>query len=635
MRIEILMAMIVIAGVSIVSGEDADVIPGGYMPEETTTTDLPMVDTDRGGSDYKSLDLPTTGPVPQMCEDICKNDPNCRAWTYVKPGIQGTEARCWLKSNVPAMTPNNCCISGVIKPKVAKIEKDSFTLEAMTSEDRKRQMEEFDKSWKSTVAANIGDFNRKIIADQENIYSMQTNRLEEDSKKLSVREDANVEYVKAPLQTERGIDKKQMVDPSRLMKPVKVNKVESLTTSPSQQQYKDSIFEGSYLLVHGENFGECINKCGIQLEYTLSGEKYEFVSVFPRFTKDLVPYQNDWNRSWFDNFIIARIPLLPIQPGESIHDATLTVWRGGETSFVNRYSVSLKQTGPGISYYNVAPIFDEGFISSGGEIWIYGTGFGKEPGKLYLDLTYHQDILELSSSLSENKLYLTVPAGGWSDNLIRANIPKITGTTGNYGIGTAIIHIKDKESNRDTFTYATFGPKMYITMISGNDFLEFDKKGNDDKTEEENNILVATHSPDCQWWKGPFASGNNGNDWFFKNKPLPKNVKLLRSEIRAINPDATSKELEYLFKELESWGKAIAEEGPAGFMKKFEEYLLRAISSVIDSRYGSYITSVDKEPTINDPSMTVHWENTCKETYAGVPNKYAATFMLYGPEGIV
>ena len=70
------------------------------------------VDTDRNGSDYANFDLPAANP--QLCQDRCRGDANCRAWTYVKPGVQGPSARCYLKNPAPPTTPNACCISGTI-----------------------------------------------------------------------------------------------------------------------------------------------------------------------------------------------------------------------------------------------------------------------------------------------------------------------------------------------------------------------------------------------------------------------------------------------------------------------------------------------------------------------------------------
>ena len=69
-------------------------------------------DVNRLGSDYQSFDLPTADP--ELCRAACDDDAKCKAFTYVKPGLQGPAARCWLKDVVAAARPNEpCCVSGV------------------------------------------------------------------------------------------------------------------------------------------------------------------------------------------------------------------------------------------------------------------------------------------------------------------------------------------------------------------------------------------------------------------------------------------------------------------------------------------------------------------------------------------
>ena len=64
----------------------------------------------RSGQDYASLDVP---PNPSVCRVACENDPQCRAYTYVRPGVQGPGAKCWLKNGVPPAQPDGNCVSGV------------------------------------------------------------------------------------------------------------------------------------------------------------------------------------------------------------------------------------------------------------------------------------------------------------------------------------------------------------------------------------------------------------------------------------------------------------------------------------------------------------------------------------------
>ena len=68
-------------------------------------------DTDRPGSDYTNFDL--SGADPALCASQCTQQERCLAWTYIKPGVQGPLARCWLKDRVPAAVVANFAVSGV------------------------------------------------------------------------------------------------------------------------------------------------------------------------------------------------------------------------------------------------------------------------------------------------------------------------------------------------------------------------------------------------------------------------------------------------------------------------------------------------------------------------------------------
>ena len=89
--------------VSGVKGEGGFVAPAAAGPFE--------MNVDRPGYDFQNFDLPQ--PRPEMCRDACLRERQCQAFTYVNPGVQAANARCWLKMSVPPATPNNCCISGV------------------------------------------------------------------------------------------------------------------------------------------------------------------------------------------------------------------------------------------------------------------------------------------------------------------------------------------------------------------------------------------------------------------------------------------------------------------------------------------------------------------------------------------
>ncbi|WP_101067766.1 PAN domain-containing protein [Roseovarius salinarum] len=67
--------------------------------------------TNRPGADFRNFWM--NRDQPGLCAMACEQDRRCRAYTYVKPGVQGANARCWLKNGVPSAVSNNCCVSGV------------------------------------------------------------------------------------------------------------------------------------------------------------------------------------------------------------------------------------------------------------------------------------------------------------------------------------------------------------------------------------------------------------------------------------------------------------------------------------------------------------------------------------------
>lgn len=68
------------------------------------------MDTDRMGADMYGFALVAADPA--MCQTACNVNAQCMAWTYLKPGLRGPQAQCFLKNAVPAATRNNCCVSG-------------------------------------------------------------------------------------------------------------------------------------------------------------------------------------------------------------------------------------------------------------------------------------------------------------------------------------------------------------------------------------------------------------------------------------------------------------------------------------------------------------------------------------------
>lgn len=68
----------------------------------------------RRGGNYRHFDLPSD-PTGKACQEACKADKRCRAFTYVRPGYGRAGARCYLKSKIPRPKRGYCCISGVVR----------------------------------------------------------------------------------------------------------------------------------------------------------------------------------------------------------------------------------------------------------------------------------------------------------------------------------------------------------------------------------------------------------------------------------------------------------------------------------------------------------------------------------------
>ena len=63
------------------------------------------------GSDYRNVVM--NDNYPSSCRDVCNKEDRCKAWTWVKAGIQGAKPVCWLKTAVPATTKNANTVSGI------------------------------------------------------------------------------------------------------------------------------------------------------------------------------------------------------------------------------------------------------------------------------------------------------------------------------------------------------------------------------------------------------------------------------------------------------------------------------------------------------------------------------------------
>ena len=89
-----------------------DALTGGCIAMRDGSASISFEpDTNRAGGDLLSFEA--IGDRMEICRDACAAESSCVAYTYVRPGIQGPRALCWLKSSIPAARTEGCCISGV------------------------------------------------------------------------------------------------------------------------------------------------------------------------------------------------------------------------------------------------------------------------------------------------------------------------------------------------------------------------------------------------------------------------------------------------------------------------------------------------------------------------------------------
>src|SRR5882672_10960231 len=68
---------------------------------------------DRRGMDYANFELDQADP--SSCRNAClREQPRCKAFTYVKPGVQGSRSRCYLSSQTTVGVRNDCCTSEIV-----------------------------------------------------------------------------------------------------------------------------------------------------------------------------------------------------------------------------------------------------------------------------------------------------------------------------------------------------------------------------------------------------------------------------------------------------------------------------------------------------------------------------------------
>jgi hypothetical protein len=327
---------------------------------------------------------------------------------------------------------------------------------------------------------------------------------------------------------------------------------------------------------------------------------------------DLIPYMDSWELSWFDDFIVAKVPIIKEIP--VTEKASIVVWKDGKDSFVLSQPINILSPEANPSILTILPPYPEGHIAKSSVIFIHGSGFGNVPGDLTLDL-------------GQQKLY-KIPCT-WSSNFISATIPDYIPLEALDKVEDATLVLTTPEFKNNPFRMPVkVGPQMVELWI--NPLPKFGHiarpEGVDNwqvKSDPTGTFALVTHFPGCDdWW---FSEGENDTDKYFENQELPPAFKMTGFLFAAINPHTWKDDITFFLEQLLNL---------ASFPNCYQFYfdwIGMGVLSIFDPGIGQYSLSLMKEPTAEDLSTQVHFHNTCWGSMDGVPNQYMIGYRVYGP----
>ena len=503
------------------------------------------------------------------------------------------------------------------------------------AQERQRKMAEFKRRFRLEAQREIKALNQRLLAAQNQAFQRQVKQVRAQfdqarvtAKKADMPRSKMMKQLKmAPIKPQPRLTpikpgmKVAPIKPQPVQKPSKTDMIDASKAALKMEvmkvfsfipQYKENaVKEGQSVFITGKNFGTSPQ---VWLEYKGTGP--EFSNYTPQYKKKLLV------KPLTDKGFTAKVPMLPEKDIVYV-DATLVI--KGSAQQIIKKQVSLTAMAPGITLSLSAPFYgqDRTTLSAvmGGTMSIVGKEFGKQPGKIFIQLSYR---------VNGKKQINLLPATGnwandWTNSAINVKIPK---EPGNHAEQRATLHIWTNY-NKKMSVPVDYGPRMVVTVVSGKDFAQIAMKRKTDK-EEANNILKVTHDPNCS---GLFDSGPNGFDWFFKNPTLPKNCEILDVVFQQINPDDPT--WSYLKGILENLAETLID----GFSYEFftegvGKVWIGGIATGIDPSAGQYVCRISKN---KDGTVSVRWFTTCAfyAPYEDVPVSYIIAFRLWGPEGVV
>lgn len=617
-----------------ISGIKSNILLGKIIPMSWLPNEYPDIrgGIDLPGNDYKSFIIPYSyDQLPYICQKACYEDPKCKAWTYITPGTkQGNCAVCYLKDDIPLMKKDDYCISGV-RSSSTRTFSQNFSSHFLLTQDEKTKFNNIDKLWTSQVSTAIGDINQKNkelnainFEKQKKIY--QDLALPSKSYSTFPITVKNPEYstsldgkFKTAVFKGKSIINGN-IDP-KLKLPV-ITSIDAIVTDKTQQALikeklndKDngrySVYEARYIIIHGANFGKPNTSCGVNVQFEeIRIDDPVGTPVYRKY--DLIPYNNNWEISWYDDFIIAKVPIIKEVPQQG--RAYLSIWRDVNSSFVLNEPIDILSPEANPSMMTILPPYQEGHIAVGSVIFIYGSGFGYKPGALTINT-------------SQGKVYTLPCDKTWSQESITAIVPDDFPFELLDEIEDATLNIKTVENQDNPYSmYIKIGPRTTdIWMNPYPNYAFIDRPEGVDNWSEKSDasgaFALVTHYPGCDAWI--FSEGETGYDKYFENKKLPPHFKLSGFYFQAMNPHTWEADLEFGLEQLANLAL-----NPVGFVS---EWLGMALASLWDPGVGKYEITLMKQPTPENLTTQVHFHNTCSGAMDGVPNHYMIGYRVHGP----
>jgi len=275
--------------------------------------------------------------------------------------------------------------------------------------------------------------------------------------------------------------------------------------------------------------------------------------------------------------------------------------------------------------------------SPGDNIYVYGQGFGGQPGDIFL--TYDNPTAPGFSPQGARR-NIDIEAGEtdwWRDDRIHIRV-KPTATPPSQRRFPHLV-IVDRNGRRVSGRYGlSFAPEMAERVVSGETWLDL-AQGEDDtfRPAPDGSALILSHpTGGCDSFLGiPTDTNERGVDrFFFKGRPRPE-ISVVSAEFAHLDPGVS--EGQFFLDWSIGLAREVAKSGPLGFFKYLAGMALTSGLRSLAGDNGAFYIYPQKVNWLDasDPRALVEWENTCTGPYADKTIKYSARFILSGPKHLL